>query len=91
MIEVIKRDGTPVRNLQNMLRNISLYYNNIPIIAVDGIYGPSTTNAVTEFQRVYSLPVTGEVDIITFEEIVRITNGIKQEKEEIIFKGDENG
>ena len=44
-----------------------------------------------EFQKAYSLPVTGEVDIITFEEIVRITNGIKQEKEEIIFKGDENG
>ena len=91
MIEVIKRDGTPVRNLQNMLRNISLYYNNIPVIAVDGIFGPTTTNAVTEFQKVYSLPVTGAVDIITFEEIVRITNGIKQEKEEIIFKGDENG
>ena len=26
-----------------------------------------------------------------YNEIVRITNGIKQEKEEIIFKGDENG
>ena len=46
MIEVIKRDGTPVRNLQNMLRNISLYYNNIPVIAVDGIFGPTTTNVV---------------------------------------------
>ena len=91
MIEVIKRDGTPVRNLQSMLRSISLYYNNIPVIAVDGIFGPTTTNAVKEFQRVYSLPITGEVDIITFEEIVRITNGIKQEKDEIIFKGDENG
>lgn len=74
MIEVIKRDGTPVRNLQNMLRTISLYYSNIPLIAVDGIFGPSTTNAVKEFQKVYKLPVTGEVDIITFEEIVRITN-----------------
>ena len=79
MIEVIKRDGTPVRNLQNMLRNISLYYDNIPIIAVDGIFGSSTTNAVREFQRVYKLPVTGEVDIITFEEIVRITNIITNE------------
>ncbi len=79
MIEIIKRDGTPVRNLQNMLRNISLYYDNIPVIAVDGIFGPSTTNAVREFQRVYKLPITGEVDIITFEEIVRITNIINEE------------
>lgn len=74
MIEVVKRDGTPVRNLQNMLRLISQYYNNIPLIIADGLFGESTTNAVRVFQELYGLPITGEVDIITFEEIVRVNN-----------------
>ena len=74
MIQVTQKDGTLVRNLQNMLRLISQYYNNIPLIIADGIFGPSTTEAVTSFQREYNLPETGEVDIITFEEIVRVNN-----------------
>lgn len=74
MIQVVERDGTPVRNLQNMLRIISQYYNNIPLIIADGIFGETTKNAVISFQEIYNLPPTGEVDIITFEEIVRVNN-----------------
>ena len=72
MTDFLSTGGTPVRNLQNMLREISLYYNNIPLLIADGIFGERTTNAVRAFQTAYSLPVTGEVDIITFEEIVRV-------------------
>ena len=74
MIQVVQKDGTPVRNLQNMLRLISQYYNNIPLVIADGIFGETTKDAVISFQRIYNLPQTGEVDIITFEEIVRINN-----------------
>ena len=78
MIQVTQKDGTSVRNLQNMLRVISQYYNNIPLIIADGIFNESTTEAVRSFQREYNLPETGEVDIITFEEIVRVNNLAKE-------------
>lgn len=60
----------PIRSLQTMLRVIAqeepLQSNVIP----DGIYGPSTVNAVSTFQRRHALPVTGVTDQITWEAIV---------------------
>ena len=36
----------------------------------DGIYGPETAGAVSRFQRLHALPVTGVADQATWEEIV---------------------
>ena len=52
----------PVRSLQTMLRVIAEDDNTLPTVVPDGIYGPSTMQAVSAFQRKYSLPVTGAVN-----------------------------
>jgi len=64
--------GQPIRSLQSMLRVIAENdASYIPIIP-DGIYGPETIRAVSVFQRVHGLPVTGITDQITWETIVEI-------------------
>ncbi|MBR4892944.1 MAG: peptidoglycan-binding protein [Clostridia bacterium] len=70
MIEVLKANGTPVRNLQTMLREINFFYNILPEVIVDGIFDEITKKAVMDFQKRFNLNETGEVDIITFEKIV---------------------
>jgi len=59
----------PVRSLQTMLRVIANADKRLPQVVPDGIYGPSTRNAVATFQRLYGLPVTGTADQLTWEEI----------------------
>ena len=61
--------GQPVRSLQTMLRVIAENDTTIPTVVPDGIYGPSTMAAVTEFQRHKGIPVTGIVDQRTWDAI----------------------
>ena len=42
------------------------------MIQPDGVYGPSTREAVEVFQSVFGLPVTGVVDYNTWYEISAI-------------------
>lgn len=60
----------PVRSLQTMLRVLSEDDSRLPTVVPDGIYGPSTMNAVTAFQRLSGIPVTGITDQYTWEQIV---------------------
>lgn len=60
----------PIRSLQTMLRVIAEDDTRLPTVVPDGIYGPSTMQAVSAFQRQYSLPVTGITDQITWDQIV---------------------
>jgi len=62
----------PIRSLQTMLRVIAEDDSRLPTVVPDGIYGPTTMNAVTSFQRLYGLPVTGITDQSTWESIVAI-------------------
>lgn len=62
--------GQPVRSLQTMLRVLSEDDNTLPTVVPDGIYGPTTMNAVSAFQRRYGLPATGIVNQETWELIV---------------------
>ena len=60
----------PVRSLQTMLRVIAEDDNSYPTVVPDGIYGPSTMNAVSTFQRRKGIPITGVADQNTWEQIV---------------------
>ena len=62
----------PIRSLQTMLRVIAEDDPRLPAIIPDGIYGPTTMQAVSAFQRQYGLPVTGIVDQATWERIVAV-------------------
>lgn len=61
--------GQPVRSLQTMLRVIGKYNNTIPVVIPDGIYGPTTMQAVTAFQRNNQIPATGITDQRTWDRI----------------------
>ncbi len=61
----------PVRSLQTMLRVLAEDDPRQPTVVPDGIYGPTTTQAVTAFQRRRGLPVTGATDQRTWETIVQ--------------------
>ena len=64
--------GQPIRSLQTMLRIVAENDpRHIPVIP-DGIYGPETLQAVSAFQRLHGLPVTGVTDQQTWEMIVAI-------------------
>ena len=52
----------PVRSLQTMLRVLSEQDRNHPTVVPDGIYGQTTANAVSSFQRMHGIPVTGITD-----------------------------
>lgn len=64
--------GDNVRTIQRQLNAISNNYPAIPKVRIDGIYGPSTLEAVQTFQRVFNLPQSGIVDFATWYEISRI-------------------
>lgn len=58
--------------LQIMLQSISISYDTLPFLVIDGYYGENTMEAVIEFQRINSLPVTGSVDIFTWNRLARV-------------------
>lgn len=63
--------GSQVANLQYLLDYLSAFYDTIPSVNIDGIYGPSTEDAVSSAQRTFGLPVTGVLDLDTWETIYR--------------------
>ena len=69
--------GDKVRHLQYMLTVLAAYINEIPTIAVDGIYGTETERAVLAAQRWFGLPQTGVVDATTWDEIYDQFSGIE--------------
>lgn len=60
----------PIRSLQTMLRVLSERDDRYSSIIPDGIYGQSTVSAVSNFQRLHGLPVSGVTDQRTWEAIV---------------------
>lgn len=68
--------GQGVYTLQLMLNLLSEYYDTVPQVAEDGVYGPSTTSAVAAFQRTYGLPVDGVVGPLTWESMYNAIKGI---------------
>ncbi len=62
----------PIRSLQTMLRVISEDDQRLPTVVPDGIYGPTTMNSITAFQRLYGLPITGITDQQTWEKVVAV-------------------
>lgn len=74
----IGSSGQKVRQIQEFLNLIGDYYNKIPVLIPDGIYGEKTANAVKEFQKIFKLPANGIVDYPTWYKIsdiyVRLSN-----------------
>ena len=69
--------GVKVEHLQYMLSVLAAYIPEIPEIAVDGVFGPATRNAVIAAQRRFGLPQTGIVNAATWDEIYDQFSGIE--------------
>ena len=69
--------GVRVEHLQYMLSVLSAYIQQIPPLAIDGIFGPRTRDAVLAAQRLFGLPETGVVDSETWDEIYDQYSGIE--------------
>ena len=69
--ELLEREmvANPVMSLQYMLRQLSRNYKFLPQVAVDGVFGERTLEAVMCFQREAGLPVTGTVDQATWDAV----------------------
>ena len=68
--------GEKVSQLQYMLAVAAQFVSEIPSIAVDGVFGPNTREAVRSFQRYEGLPQTGEADDRTWDAIFDLYSGI---------------
>ena len=68
--------NTGVALLQYYLDFLSAYYDSIPPLESDGIFGESTRNAVYAAQAVFGLPVDGVVGEQTWNAIVDAYYGI---------------
>ena len=64
--------GQPIRSLQTMLRVIAENNPAHERIIPDGIYGPETVTAVSTFQRLHGLPITGITDNNTWDTVVAV-------------------
>ncbi len=68
--------GQSVRNLQYYINYLSRYYNTIPSVVVDGIYGPATRAAVVDAQNTFELAADGIVGPLTWQRIYNAYLGI---------------
>ncbi len=61
--------GLPVLVIQSILRVLAERYHNLPLTEVTGLYGTETGDAVRAFQTLTALPVTGSVDLYTWNQL----------------------
>lgn len=68
--------GEPVRELQLAINTIARAYPNVPTVAVDGVFGPATRDAVSVLQAMFGLPATGAVGPLTWEDLAALANDV---------------
>ena len=61
--------GTPVRAVQYNLRLLAAYYQDVPTVTVDGVFGAATKRAVTAWQQHAGLAADGVVGPLTWQSI----------------------
>ncbi len=79
----IGSSGEPVITIQEQLDRIAKNYPAIPNLAVDGIFGNNTANAVKIFQGIFDLPQSGIVDYPTWYKISQIYVGVTKIAENV--------
>ena len=70
--------GAQTQNIQYFLSYLSEFYSEIPQIDIDGVFGVQTENAVKSFQALFELPITGRVDLATYDTLYRTYLGFIQ-------------
>lgn len=68
-----------VTDLQTYLSRIAENIAAVPNVSVTGFYGDQTENSVSEFQRLYGIPVSGVVGPVTWYQIARQYDALQGE------------
>ena len=68
-INETQHSGQPVRSIQYMLNELAIHDPKLVRLAVDGVFGERTLEAVMVFQREFYPPVTGVVNMGTWDAI----------------------
>ncbi len=68
--------GNGVRVVQYLLRYVANFVGTIPSLTVDGSFGPATIASVRGFQSTYGIPVTGVVDLVTYNTLYNVYTGL---------------
>jgi peptidoglycan hydrolase-like protein with peptidoglycan-binding domain len=63
-----------VTQIQTFLRVIAQNNKAVPLITVDGIFGPATKSAVIAVQKLSGIPQNGVVGPLTWNAIVNLYN-----------------
>ena len=64
--------GLLVKGLHYYLNTIAFFDPNLPMLEVNGVYNDNTKKMVMNFQNRYNIPVTGEVDAVTWNKIKEV-------------------
>lgn len=70
--------GKDVTELQSYLSFIAEFYNDLPPLPVTGYFGSQTKNAVQTFQRLFGLEPNGAVGAVTWNEIAKQYDFLKE-------------
>ncbi|MBR5322634.1 MAG: peptidoglycan-binding protein [Clostridia bacterium] len=69
--------GSDVSGLQIALNRIAANYEEMPYIkTADGVYGEDTVMAVSKFQRIFDLPISGNVEKNTYYKLLYVFDSI---------------
>lgn len=68
--------GNAVENLQYYINYLSDFYNTVPRVAGDGVFGPATREAVIGLQRTFGLTPDGVVGPLTWQRLYNAYLGI---------------
>lgn len=79
--------GENVRYFQYLLNYLSAFYDGIPPIAVDGIFGAATENAVRDAQAVFGLTQDGIVGVDTWNVVYNAYLGIVRTVPVVFIEG----
>ncbi len=72
-----------IRQMQTYLRRIAEEDESIPLVEVDGIFGPQTRDAVIAFKKREGLPPTPEIGAVAWVALVRSFNELADVPEHI--------
>ena len=79
--------GADVRELQYLLAFVGYFTETLPVIAVDGVFGPTTRQAVEQFQQQQGLEPSGIVDTVTWNRLYNTYRSLYESLPENYFSG----
>ena len=68
--------GEAVREAQELINIIARGYPQVPTVAVDGIFGSATRDAVSAIQALLGLPATGAIGPLTWEGMAQLARDV---------------